>query len=343
MILLFLFAWKLAAWDVVPKKVLVCGVCRDVERRLPYSIKIIENIGNLFQAYKVLVYENNSHDGTVALLRTWERKNKNVQIFSEYLNEKELKKIIVNITRDGKFFRPELIARARNIVLKKAMSNEYKDFDYIIWIDMDFKIEPCYQGIAEIFMSTKEWDAVFAYGVDPSGQYWDWYALRDNVDPLGPELLGHAWFIPKKLILKPTDDWYPVYSAFGGCGIYKKSSIKNCKYSALVTADLEEVDKNIIEEGKKRKHPKIIDYLNVQSSLKIEKIISEPHVDLPDLKSNNIGIIISDKQDALIWRMNSFTYKYPAICEHVPLHASMIKQGCNKLFINPRMIFTYGR
>lgn len=328
--------------STIQEKVIICGVCRDVETRLPYSINIIEAIGDLFQDYRVIVYENNSHDKTVQILQQWQQKNPRINVNSETLTQDELNNAIINRTKEGSLFRPELIARARNIVLKKATSDIYSDYHYIIWIDMDFKIMPNLHGIREVFTSNKEWDAVFAYGVDPSNQYWDWYALRDNIDPLGPELLGHDWFVPKKLTLRETDDWYPVYSAFGGCGIYKKSSITGCTYSALVSPDLEFVAQKIIAQEKEKHHTKIVKYLSESSLLNLHKIFEQPTSKLPDIKDMHTGIILNKDKNPLIWRMNSFTYKYPATCEHVTFHASMIKNGHNKLFINPRMVFTYG-
>ncbi len=117
---------------------------------------------------------------------------------------------------------------------------------------MDFKIPPKFEGIVETFQDQRDWDAVLAYGVDPSRTYWDWYALRDRNYPIGSELLGNYWwYMPKKLSLNMNSDWYPVYSAFGGCGIYKKSSIQDCRYSAVVTEDLDLLTQWQIEKGKR--------------------------------------------------------------------------------------------
>lgn len=326
---------------LIPHKVVICGVCKDESFRLPYSIQIIDKIGALFLDYRVVVYENNSTDTTPKILKEWENCNARVHVISEKIEEKELKTIFVNRLDNHDFFGPECIARARNIVLDAAVSEKYRDFEYLIWMDMDFKLEPSYEAFSQIFEREKEWDAVFAYGIDPSGSYWDWYALRDHECPIGSELLGNDWWYLPKSLNVTQNDWYPVYSAFGGCGIYKKASIKGCRYSAFVTPDLAKLSHQIIQE-KGASHPIIERYLTKLKE--ITKQVAIPHFspDLDDIQDPNVGIITPNLPEDIVWRMSSFVYKYPSVCEHVPFHASMIINGHGKLFINPRFLFRYG-
>ncbi|HSW85925.1 MAG TPA: hypothetical protein VLG49_00335 [Rhabdochlamydiaceae bacterium] len=327
--------------SAISEKVVICGICRDVESRLPHTIAIMEKIGALFQDYRIVVYENNSIDGTKNQLRRWRQRNSRVLVQSEDINRGDLAKSIINVKNDGHFYRPEEIARARNIVLDRAMSEEFQDFPYIIWMDMDFKIPPALRGIVEVFQSGREWDAVFAYGIDPRNTYWDWYAFRDAVYPLGSEFLGNDWwYMKKQFSLSQSDDWYPVYSAFGGCGIYKKSSIEGCRYSAIVTNDLETWMKQMQEQG--FHHHQILMYQESLKKLHRTVYIPSPVSNLPRIEDPNVGIILNEAPDAVVWRMSSFVYQYPSVCEHVPFHASMIVRGHGKLYINPRLVFTYG-
>ncbi len=330
------------------QKVVICGVCKDVATRVTRSMRIMEKIGNLFSDYRIIVYENNSWDATPKILKKWRFRNSKVLVISEFVSLVSLEKTIVNRQYDEgkiknrKLFIPETIARARNIVLDKAMSAIYKDFEYLIWMDMDFVLEPSYDGIKEVFQSKRSWDAVFAYGIDPTGNFWDWFALRDEREPLGPELLGWEWYKEKKRTFHKYDNWYPVYSAFNGCGIYKKSSIIDCKYSALVTQDLEKVYKKIITQRQQSNNKMVLQYLENLKNIKEKVFIDAPHQKLSEITDVHTGIILNKNKNPLIWRMNSFTYKYPAVCEHVTFHASMIAHGHDKLFINPRLVFRYG-
>ncbi len=325
----------------IPQKVIICGVCKDVASRLPYTITIMEKIGSLFRDYRVVVYENNSSDTTPNILKAWQKSNGRVYAISEFLKRPVLERIIVNRLDNGDLFCPEAIARARNIVLEVALSDSYDGFDYIIWMDMDFKLEPDYEAFEEIFTTNKKWDAVFAYGIDPRGVHWDWYAFRDELCPIGSELLGNDWwYLPKQLVLTKNNDWYHVYSAFGGCGIYKKASIKGCRYSALVTQDLAQFAHNIITNNPL--HSIVKKYLKGLEGIKKHIAIDEPSYKLSDIRDELVAITTDGIPPNIMWRMSSFVYKYPSVCEHVTFHASMIVRGNDKLFINPRLIFRYG-
>ncbi len=147
-----LFFVTLSFCEKLPQKIMICGVCKNVAYRLPYSIKIMEKIGDLFSDYRVVVYQDNSSDQTSEILKNWSKKNTKVQAISEYIEDSVLKKLYVNWDSAAKgYFKPECIARARNIVQNIAMSDQYQQFEYVIWMDMDFKYEPFYGGFKEIF------------------------------------------------------------------------------------------------------------------------------------------------------------------------------------------------
>lgn len=328
---------------IIPEKILICGICKDVVFFLPNTIKTIENIGGLFDDYKVIVYENDSTDGTQTMLRQWSDANGNVDITCEKTDRQQLVNEVINSDDNKNPFRIELIAKARNILLDKIMSDQYDEYSYVIMIDMDFTYLPRADGIIEVFRSKREWDAVFSYGVGQTNTYWDWYAFRDFNQPLGPELLGCDWFGPKRWSLHKNDEWCPVYSAFGGCGIYKRESIRGCRYSSTVTSDLEKVAKRIIDSGKASNHPVIEKYLMDTQHLNQKINIFSMHTNLPRITDQTVGIVLNEDPQALVWRMNSFVYQYPVVCEHVPFHASMAERGHGKLFINPRLVFRYER
>jgi hypothetical protein len=325
----------------IPEKVIICGVCQCIENTLPLMLHYIDTISALFADYRVIIYENNSGDETFPILSRWARNNPKILIQHEDLAREELSKYIINNKVKGRF-KPEYIARARNIVLDIAMSDRYSDFPFLLWLDMDFHKPPHYEGIVEVFESDREWDAVLAYGVlSSNGQYWDWYAHRDARYPLGPELLGPRWFNERKeLHLNSTDDWYPVYSAFGGCGIYRKSSLIGCRYSGIVTEDLGKVAAQLLEHGKTSKNAHFVSYFQTVAFCLHFVEIEVPVPDLPDRLSGFPGIKLPHSPQ-IVWRMHQYSNQYPGVCEHVPLHASMILRGHNKIFINPRLIFIY--
>ena len=126
---------------MIKKKVLICGICKDVESRLPFSINITEKIGAMFEDYRVVVYENDSVDKTPELLADWRTKNSRVRVRSEVT--KDLKFVNTN------YLKSSGTSRARNIVI--SMLKDYaEEFDHVVWIDMDFKSEPEYGGFVDV-------------------------------------------------------------------------------------------------------------------------------------------------------------------------------------------------
>ena len=331
------------AEKIIPKRAMICGICKDVSQYLPDMMRICERMGTLFEDYKIVIYENDSTDGTQDILRKWMNTNEKVTVHCESLSQSELEHCIINKDENGEFNRIELIALARNKLLDAVMAPEYNSYPIIIMMDMDFTSAPPVESIIEVFESNREWDAVFGYGMSRQNVYWDWYAFRDFNEPFGPELLGHDWFGQKLWSLNKTDQWCPVYSAFGGIGIYKRASIEGCRYSALVTEDLEKLATQIIDQYTPINHPVVLNYLNDVKNLNSKEIIFTPHPYLSEIKEADTGILLHNDSDAVVWRMNSFAYHYPIVCEHVPFHASMIQKGKGKLFINPRLTLTYTR
>ena len=329
-----------AVYAKLPQKVIICGVCRDVERFVPRSIGYMRKIASHFEDARFIIYENNSKDSTRKIIKRWNRKDARVNFIYEDVPQEKLDLLIKNRV-DGKHFVAEKIARARNIVLDVAMSDEYANYEYIIWMDMDFFREPSYEGIVEVFESDQEWDAVFAYGIDPPGTFWDWYAYRDADNFLGSEHLGMYWWRkPKTLKMTTNDPWKPVLSGFGGCGIYRKSSIGGCRYSGLVTNDLARYTKLMID--KYPNHPEVQRYHRAVSRMSDIKTLKSPNqAQLSNIRDPRKGFVLESDPHKVVWVMSSFAYRYPSVCEHVAFHASMIVNGHDKLFINPRMVFRY--
>lgn len=298
-------------------KILICGVCKDVEPAIPCTIRNAEELGNLFEDYRVVIYENNSKDKTNAMLSDWASKNPKVIFKSETLLPEELA-----------ISRTDLIARARNHVLNIIRMSDYADFDYLVMVDLDFQNNWPISEIVATTQSEIEWDCVSANGIRPYGghqrAYWDRYAFRSTAFPFGPEIMGDGWWGELERTWFPitTTDWMPVYSAFGGLAIYKTATILDLSYSGVVTMELQEYYKRIFNELPEsdghRKH-----YLQMN------------------------GLSLDTTNDVpIFFRRNTTVYAphgYPHIicCEHIPLHAAMSLKGHGKFYINPQMVLRY--
>lgn len=294
------------------KKILITGVVKNGENGFLNSKLCIEGLVQHFEDYRIIIYENNSVDKTKKLYSDWAKSDNKFIFLSEDLTPEFFKRYTPLLGES----RCEFIARARNIVLKKAMTEEYEDYDYILVADLDFDAPWCVNEILNIIENPKkEWDMVAA-----NGSY-DLLALRLINSRLFPETIGYQATSQSNdeignylAVQLRQGDWLQVESAFGGLAIYKRSSLKNCFYQSKCPPEY------------------------------FEKIITFNPADDPIFCKNPkkyLPLIAKNRMKFKMWQKSNFSDKaFPPngyICEHVLLHFQMIKNGFDKLFIDPEL------
>ncbi len=318
---------------LIRDKVLICGICRDIEKAIPNSIYSIEKLGSQFQDYHVVIYENNSRDRTKTLLKKWADSNSHVTFLSENLTPTQLRSPIHN----KKMKRTEAIARARNKVIDRIMLDKFEDYKYVVWADLDFLNPWDIKNITDSINNPEyEWDGIFANGA------YDLYAYRDVKFPIGPELIGKIYWdriseIAANIALDQQDSWRKVYSGFGGLAIYKRESIKGCYYSGFVTKDQEATTHKWLEIAT----PNTFLLEEYRDKLATSAILSlKKYYRKKNHNGNSTGIRLCDGYGAgsVVWFSSSKKCLLPTTCEHIPFHASMAARGHDKLYINPRLI-----
>ena len=75
---------------VVQEKVLICGICKNVEKAVPNTIRSVQELGAQFLDYQVVIYENNSIDRTKELFQEWAKNNRHVIFISKDLPKKKM-------------------------------------------------------------------------------------------------------------------------------------------------------------------------------------------------------------------------------------------------------------
>ncbi len=305
---LFAFLPKICFCNVIHEKVLICGICKDVEPYLQNMISSIENLSKHFKDYRVIIYENNSKDGTKEILKTWSKKNKNVLTICEDLTEAEFS-TFCKTKQKGGFHRIERITHARNIVLKEAYKSKYDDYKYLIMADLDFCVPWSTKEILSSFDSQEPWEAITANGLRENMSYYDKLALRSSKWPIGPEIGGRFfWKYAKASSFKfKGNKLIPVMSAFGGLGIYKLNTIRNIYYECYPNKELQAYYKDLFNIPFHLQHPM------VQGILKAQGISSGKKF----LKSEQFYNFVT--------------------CEHVNFHAKLQKTRGARIYINPKM------
>jgi glycosyltransferase involved in cell wall biosynthesis len=316
----------------IPEKVLICGVCRNIEKAIPNTTRSIRELGSRFLDYRVIIYEDNSTDDTSSKLRAWAENEPHAIFLSEKISSRKMaQQLPMRLSH-----RTCKIARARNIVLDVAMQKKFDDFKYVIWADLDF-LEPwSVDAIVEtILHPEQEWDAVFANGL------YDLFALRTPELPIGFELVGSLYWdrlnsIRKAFVMDENDSWKKVYSAFGGLGIYKREAIRGCRYSGVITKDLERVVNQWLSAALRQTNDVLLlsEYQNLVSKAKPVEL-SGPIFSRDRKSSEDLAVRLP--KGKVVWFSCTKDASLPWTCEHVPFHASMILHGHDRIFINPKI------
>lgn len=212
------------------KKILFLGLCRDVENVIENNIQKIVSLGNMFDKYQIVFFENDSTDSTKQILYKLEEENKNLKILSETLDRK---KYGSSQEKD----RIVALAGYRNNLKNYAKTN-YPDYDFVCVIDTDF-LDFSHNGFLNsfgYFANDNSLGAMSGYSYrimnciydnKPSlwnydswayREYWwsNWQAQEKNEIVNYDRMIWYGFCIPP-VGLVPKQ----VNSSFGGCCIYK--------------------------------------------------------------------------------------------------------------------------
>jgi len=221
------------------RRVVFCGLARDVARELPDTIARIEAIGRRFADWRVVVFENDSVDRTLPILRAWERHESRVHVISESLGDRKWGPV-----RDTA--RTEQLAGYRNRV-RDVVLDRHGDFD--CWVVLDFDLHGFSEaGIANCF-GHGPFDLMGANGLSLRGGrpiFYDTFAFRtlDRSEPC-PNIETNLMVFPTGM--PPMR----VASCFGGLAIYDAEAMRRATYGG---EDCEHVvlHRRMIDAGRDR-------------------------------------------------------------------------------------------
>ena len=214
-----------------PYKVVITGMCQNVEEYLPNVIKNMKYMASYFKEANFVIFENGSNDNTKNILKQIKDEDSRFII----LNDESVSEIEPN-------FREKRLCHIRNILLDYTKEN-FPNTDYYITIDMDeaMSSEKIY-GFENLGLEldlSENPDAIFPVS---NMYYYDIYAFRDEENPTFKvenvkKLQQDLRFIccsDLKDSQKEMNYNLKINSAFNGCGIYKFESIKNNSYLYII-------------------------------------------------------------------------------------------------------------
>lgn len=205
-------------------KVIIMGLCRDVEKILPKTLGSLNELAIKFADYRIIIHENNSKDKTKDLLRDWNELSDKHILFSEDLPKGTLPKDRLSKMQ---VLRENQLKHYRE--LSRTFSNEFA-----IIVDLDLICIPTPQSVSFMFSVDDSWNIQWSFGM-PYGMM-----SRKNVpayvayDSLAM-VLNYADFNNnhKKSLMHEsrkmdTDNMLtPMFSAFGGLGVYRQECLNH--------------------------------------------------------------------------------------------------------------------
>lgn len=219
-------------------RVVICSIVRDCEANLKKNIPVIEELMTCFDEAHVVVWENDSVDGTNELLGKWSQNNPNVHIISEDLGLVTLPQDSGQVIRWFSRHRIDLMASYRNKYLDFIEQADWT-FDYVITVDLDLA-RIYLDGIANSFGQVVKWDVIASNGkaFSLTGTiYYDTYAYV-HIGEILPKTLATIYTDQILLSgLKVGTPLIPVVSGFGGLAIYTAEAIRGVRYQSAPNDD----------------------------------------------------------------------------------------------------------
>lgn len=232
------------------QNIAIVSIARNVEKYLETSLSTFQELETKFKSVKYFIYENDSTDNTVNIIKKWQTSKNNVTFINEKLDTPHMPLSTSDI-------RTSNLANARNKCINyiKSISSS---IDYVIVMDIDFQ-SFFIDGLLNSFgwlSIVKDISALAGFSFilkdrnkDTYLINYDCWAYRHNwwtdTYSIGSGLMG--WFnhwIP--IVGSPI---FQVNSAFGGSCIYKPEFYINGEYKGY---DCEHVTfhKNLFAKNK---------------------------------------------------------------------------------------------
>lgn len=201
------------------QRVVITGLARNLESILPLSMRRITRLMDRFADARTVIFENDSTDGTKALLRGWAAMDRRVVAVSEDAGDpvNPMRRCLARVARMARY-------RTR---CHELVTREYPNFDAVIVVDPDVRGGWSEDGIANTFGQQERWDFVGANGVifrrqglqvNQLRQYDSW-ALRfdEAFTPIPAASLARISFARGEPL-------HRLMSCFGGLGIYSMAA-----------------------------------------------------------------------------------------------------------------------
>lgn len=209
-----------------------CCICGPIKNCAPFLDKVfnnIEQIGKLFDDYRILVFYDKSTDNTLQKLIEYGNKNPK---FKYYVNTKSVTP-----------YRTHNIAKARNFCLD-YVKKHYQKFPFFIMMDFDnVNCKKCNPEILQKYLKRSDWDGLSFNTVPKYYDIWGLsiYPFCFSYNHFNKNAKTHfiiQEYITNLLEKLPPGKLLPCISSFNGFSIYRTKKFLNTYYDGRVRTDL---------------------------------------------------------------------------------------------------------
>jgi hypothetical protein len=219
--------------------VVLCGLIRDGEPRIPDIIARLELLGGYFQDYRILIVENDSLDQTRPLLLEWKKYNSRVTILGCGIDADQCDlRLPRTIGHGHEQDRIRKMAILRNLYIDH-INEHLSQFNYLMVIDLDIKGSLYLDGVMNSFYHLATNDSIEAIGANGLREtfgrwvYYDPFCYIEMDEPFVWATLKESHDHDAKIFSqRPSrygDPLKRLRSCFAGCALYRISTLTRTK------------------------------------------------------------------------------------------------------------------
>lgn len=235
------------------QRIVIAGLAMNISERASNQVKRAGLIGAFFKDYRVVVFENDSTDGTREVIEEISKSDHHVELVpccdmgscGCNLGEKR--------ATENAPSRIEKMALYRNKLLTHILAR-YSDYEYVLMVDLDAEGYVSLDGLFHT-LSYDKWDAIASNGQFPlpssfgfSTATYDGLAYLDRDDEYDvPDRNASSVVFPwvkqnyrvmtHSGLFKRDTSLVPVKSAFNGAAIYRLNRLQHARYGAVTNCE----------------------------------------------------------------------------------------------------------
>ena len=255
--------------DLRQRRIVFAGLARNVAKRVHKNIHNCVLLGSFFATYKVVIFENDSDDGTREMIKEIASQNSNV-LLVECVSNPDCRFDMCDLYTYGIMNenRIDRMAFFRNVYLS-IVYDKFSDYDYLCVLDLDVDGVIPISGLAHALACPLEWSCICAngrFGIPGTfgllDTMYDAMALclteRDiECAKRGERSMRHLLSKYLRLMYMSHfekgihDGFVPVLSAFNGVAIYKLRDIVGMYYRKGYTCEHISLHDQMVHANKK--------------------------------------------------------------------------------------------